>query len=274
VAGAEAGEAGIGAGAGVGANAEAGAVHCAAGPVDGAVEPVDGAADPVDGAADPVDGAADPDWVSARPAVELELSVLPHAWQLVCPLKISFAPQNWQVGLPASCPSVNSTLASGSAQELALAARQYDLTWWAKDRPERTVRGRYGWGGATAHVWRRRRAPVPRLAPPPGPGSTSGAAAVPRFHVWRRRRAGSPQFFPGFTPERHWAELAQEVLAGFTPNQHAARVAGRQSGTSASPASIRPRFGVGGAQDRPFSAGRGRFRAHRLSGGLPRVALV
>ena len=34
--------------------------------------------------------------------------LLPHAWQLVCPLKTSRAPQNWQVGF--SAPDSNVTL--------------------------------------------------------------------------------------------------------------------------------------------------------------------
>jgi hypothetical protein len=62
---------------------------------------------------------------------------LPHAWQLVCPRKTSVAPQNWQVGLPAPCPSVKLTLSSGSVQTQAFAARQYDFANPAKDRPVR-----------------------------------------------------------------------------------------------------------------------------------------
>jgi len=30
----------------------------------------------------------------------------PQAWQLDCPLKTSFAPQNWHVGISAPCPSI------------------------------------------------------------------------------------------------------------------------------------------------------------------------
>ena len=40
---------------------------------------------------------------------------MPQAWQLVCPRKTSFAPQNWQVGLPDPWPSVTLDLSSGAA---------------------------------------------------------------------------------------------------------------------------------------------------------------
>jgi hypothetical protein len=71
-----------------------------------------------------------------EPDGEPEGSVLPHAWQLVCPRKTSFAPQNWQVGLAAPCPSINLNLTFGSAETRTLAARQYDLANRPKDRPD------------------------------------------------------------------------------------------------------------------------------------------
>jgi hypothetical protein len=88
----------------------------------------------VNGAGDAGEPEVEP---GVEPEVEPEGSVLPHAWQLVCPRKTSVAPQNWQVGLPAPCPSVKLTLSSGSVQTQAFAARQYDLAHRAKDRPAR-----------------------------------------------------------------------------------------------------------------------------------------
>jgi hypothetical protein len=110
---------------------------------------------------------------SARP-----VSSLPQDWQLVCPRKISLAPQNWHVWLAAPCPRVKLNLSIRQrADYRPRSARQYDPTNYPKDRldparvlfagPNLQVQPRAGAGAHTAGLAVAGAGLNPGAAPPP-----------------------------------------------------------------------------------------------------------